>query len=82
MQSVPERASRFVSRPGRVQRPVPPDGQFAFLRGPSRLLAHGDSGDCDASASYHPASAELAQQRTLDFLRTHGVTWSSPLANL
>ena len=30
--------------------------------------------NCDARASYHPASAELAQQRTLDFLRTHGVT--------
>ena len=30
--------------------------------------------NCDARASYHPASAELAQQRTLNFLRTHGVT--------
>lgn len=30
--------------------------------------------DCDARASYYPASAELAQQRTLNFLRTHGVT--------
>lgn len=29
--------------------------------------------NCDARASYHPASAELAQQRTLDFLRTHSV---------
>ena len=30
--------------------------------------------NCDARASYHPAAAELAQQRTLNFLRTHGVT--------
>ena len=29
--------------------------------------------NCDVR-SYHPASAELAQQRTLNFLRTHGVT--------
>ena len=30
--------------------------------------------NCDARASYHLVAAELAQQRTLNFLRFHGVT--------
>ena len=64
---------------GEVDEAIPLSDVDAIAAAYPEVLVHvyegaGHGFNCDARDAYHPSSAALAQERTLDFLRKHGVS--------